>query len=287
MDDGERLPLRVWPAAGPPRAVIIALHGFNDYSIAFDAPAAWWADQGVTTYAYDQRGFGKTAHRGLWPGTARMVADLRIVTEMVTRRHRGAPIYLVGESMGGAVALTALAEAPLAVDGVVLSAPAVWGRSTMSPLYSATLWLAAHTFPANRLTGRGLKRRASDNDEALRQLSRDPLVIKETRIDAIYGLVDLMDEAMASAARFDTPALMLYGARDEIVPKEAIETMLARHRGPRRMVLYPDGWHLLLRDLQAAVVWRDILAWIDDPSQRLPSGFERKSLPLFAEAAKD
>src|SRR5262249_47536372 len=50
-------------AAGEVRAVILALHGFNDYSHAFAMPGPLWAEQGIATYAYDQRGFGGTPMR--------------------------------------------------------------------------------------------------------------------------------------------------------------------------------------------------------------------------------
>ena len=40
MADGVRLPLHVWLPQGPPRAVIVALHGFNEYSRSFVADAA-------------------------------------------------------------------------------------------------------------------------------------------------------------------------------------------------------------------------------------------------------
>ena len=64
--DGTALPLAVWPAAGgePPTAVILGLHGFGDYRDAFEEPAKIWAAAGITTYAYDQRGFGKSPTRG-------------------------------------------------------------------------------------------------------------------------------------------------------------------------------------------------------------------------------
>ena len=75
--------------------------------------------------------------------------------------------------------------------------------------------------PGLTLTGRGLKIKPSDNIAMLRALSRDPLVIKETRVDTIYGLVDLMDAALASAPLLDVPLLVMYGAKDEIVPQDA------------------------------------------------------------------
>ena len=59
--DGFELPLRSWlPTDGKPRAVVVALHGFNDYSNAFDGAGRRFADQGIATYAYDQRGFGQS-----------------------------------------------------------------------------------------------------------------------------------------------------------------------------------------------------------------------------------
>ena len=58
--DGAELPMRIWlpPNQQKPKAVILAVHGFNDYSNAFDMPGRWWAKHGIATYAYDQRGFG-------------------------------------------------------------------------------------------------------------------------------------------------------------------------------------------------------------------------------------
>jgi hypothetical protein len=67
--DGVWLPLRRWLPQGPPRAIILALHGMNDYSHAFDGPGRYWASVGLATYAYDQRGFGESPHGGVWPGT--------------------------------------------------------------------------------------------------------------------------------------------------------------------------------------------------------------------------
>ena len=112
----------------------------------------------------------------------------------------------------------------------------------------------------------------------LRALGRDPLVIKATRVDAINGLVDLMDLALAAAPRLDSPSLILYGGQDEIIQPGPTRTMLARLPAApapaRRIAVYPGGYHMLLRDLDAAVVWGDIAAWIADPDRPLPSGAE-------------
>jgi alpha-beta hydrolase superfamily lysophospholipase len=121
-----------------------------------------------------------------------------------------------------------------------------------------------HIAPGLELTGRGLKVMASDNIEMLRAIGADPLFIKATRVDAIAGLVELMDIAAASTDSLEGPLLVLGGERDEIVPPGAHVAMLERLRARQcTEIIYPDGWHMLLRDLQRAVVWKDILAWVD------------------------
>ena len=79
-----------------------------------------------------------------------------------------------------------------------------------------------------------------------------------------------MDTAYAAADAFPGPVLVMVGEHDEIVPPGAQTAMIERLRATCVQVVYPDGWHLLLRDLQRRVVWQDILAWID--GEPLPSG---------------
>ncbi len=283
-EDGLALPLRAWlPPDGAPRAVVLALHGFNDYAKAFEDAGAFWAGAGIATYAYDQRGFGAAPYHGLWAGAAAMTADLGDALALLRDRYPNLPLYLVGDSMGGAVILAASArQEPLPVDGAVLVAPAVWARATMPVLYRAALWLGAHTIPWAKVSGRGLKIQASDNIEMLRALGRDPLIIKETRIDAISGLTDLMDEALAAAPGFHLPALLLYGGKDEIIPGDPIlrlwRSLPAAARDRQRQALYANGWHMLLRDLDAKAVWQDIARWIADQNAPLPSGAEERAL---------
>ncbi|MHA1108243.1 MAG: lysophospholipase [Alphaproteobacteria bacterium] len=278
--DGASLPLRRWPPEGRVRAVILALHGFNDYSNAFDAAASYWAKGGIITYAFDQRGFGDAPHRGLWAGAKTMIDDTATAVGLLRRAHPDAPLYLLGDSMGGAVAMLALAARSRLADGAVLVAPAVWGRRHMNPFQTAALWLLARTVPWLTLTGKGLEIKPSDNIAMLRALGRDPKVIKGARVDTIKGLVDLMDAAHEAAPRLRGPVLVMYGGRDEIVPKEPSLEVLAtlREKAGARAMVYDGGYHMLLRDLAAETAWKDIAAWIDDTGAQLPSGAEAGSL---------
>lgn len=265
--DGLHLALRHWDAEKP-RAIIIALHGMSDYSNAFDMPAAWWAKQGVTTYAYDQRGFGRSPNGGIWPGSQALRTDLADCIAAVKASHPGLPVFAMGESMGGAVVLSAMADKVLPpVDGVILVAPAVWSRADMPWLYRAALWVSAHVMPSMTVTGKGLKIWPSDNIEMLRKLSKDPLFQHKTRADAVWGLVNLMDEGRKApeSIRNPPPILILYGGNDQIIPNAPTKAVVKELGSLAEVKFYPKGYHMLLRDLDGPARWKDVLAWIEKP----------------------
>jgi alpha-beta hydrolase superfamily lysophospholipase len=273
-DDGTVLPLRIWAAEGrsgmEPRAVIVALHGMSDYSNAFAMPAAVWAEAGITTIAYDQRGFGAGPHPGIWAGGARMRADLRDAIAAAHARWPGVPVFALGESMGGAVLLTALADgAPLPIAGAVLVAPAVWSRADMPILYRVALFFAARLTPGLILSNSAARHvvtiMPSDNIEMLRALCRDPLFQKKTRADTLYGLVDLMDAARAAPAHLTRPGppiLLLYGAHDQVIPARPTKAVIAALDGSATVHRYETGYHMLLRDLGRALPEKDAADWI-------------------------
>ena len=277
MADGTALPLHAWASEGTPRGVLLTLHGFNDSAPNFMAEAGpRFAEAGWQVYAYDQRGFGATPQRGYWVGGETLARDAVAAVALLRARHPGLPLVVLGESMGAAVAIrAATSDPPPRVDAYVLLAPALWARETMNPVLRGALWFFVHTMPALRVQGGVEGIRASDNDDALRRLSRHPLTIRATRIDAAGGLVDMMDETVAALPRCcGAPLLVLFGAQDQIVPKRAARRMLRRLPGgpAQRIAYYENGYHLLLADNQREVVATDILAWLADPAAPLPSG---------------
>jgi acylglycerol lipase len=279
--DDYRLPIRHWPPEGEPRAVVLGLHGFNDYSNAFHALGPTLAAQGFLLYAYDQRGFGHTEPKGIWPGQATLVADAKTVIRLLRGRYPGKPLYVIGESMGGAVLVLVLADGDHPpIDGAVLLAPAVWGREIMPWYQRLGLSLARLIAPGMTLSVKSARRlgvRATDDATFARELWLDPLVQKHARVDTLAGLTQLMGAALRAAPRIPRPALLLYGANDEVIPPPAMCALLDRvtdATAPWRMALYPKGFHLLTRYTGAAMTDADVAAWLRDPAAPLPSGDE-------------
>ena len=297
MADGMGLPYRAWIPDGDPWAVVLALHGFNDSRDAWALPAPNIAAAGVAVYAPDQRGFGATAARGLWPGADALADDATAMAGVLRRRYPRARLVLMGESMGGAVLMHLATRGPVPeVDAMVLLAPAVWGRAAMNWFMQGGLWLAANFAPGLTVSRPppGVRIVASDNVEALRALGRNPLTIKATRFDTLRGLVGLMDLALAAGSRFPPlPALFLYGGKDTIIPPAATRATWSAlpddlvQRGVVRRSFYPGGYHLLPRDLGRAAVIGDILAWLRDPVGALPSRGEAAAVAWLSDARTD
>ncbi len=269
--DGYVLGMSQWQAERP-QAVIVALHGMNDYGQFIDAGAKHWRARGITTYAYDQRGFGRTEGNGRWPGHEAMAQDVRAFIDLVRARHPAVPVFLLGESMGGAVAMVAAAgRAEPIADGLILVSPALWGWSNLDVIKRSALWVMMQIAPGSRLSGRGLNIKPSDNEQMLMALGRDPYVIKATRVDAVYGLTDLMEAAWQAAPAVRVPTLVLFAGGDQVVPSRPIVDAAAAMPGTKQVVCYDDGFHMLLRDTKGERTWTAIEAFIGGSGGQVPS----------------
>ena len=87
-----------------------------------------------------------------------------------------------------------------------------------------------------------------------------------------------MDAGLATAGDLRVPALILYGEKDEIIPKKPTRLMLKRFNDKPRVALYEGGYHMLLRDLPAATVWKDIAHWVTNRAAPLPSGADKRNI---------
>ena len=283
MPDGVDLPMRMWePWDRPAEAVILALHGFNDYSKGMASPGKGMARRGFIFYAYDQRGFGRSPQHGIWAGEQQMIDDLRVAARLIKAEHPNLPLFLLGESMGGSVIMAAaVGDDPPVADGIILAAPAIWGWQTIAPIERTITEGAVHVMPWMTVVPTGIHAQASSNRAAIRDLSRDPLVIKETRIDTAYGLINLMTSAFDAASKLGKPRwLLMFGEHEAILDRGAVNKALPHFPDQPpdqgRIAIYPRGYHLLLRDFNQYAVYDDIAAWIRDPKAPLPSGADQR-----------
>jgi alpha-beta hydrolase superfamily lysophospholipase len=292
MADGTILPLRDARPDTPPRATLLVLHGMASHSGFFLAESApGLRGGGLEVLAFDQRGHGRAPNRGVWAGEAALVSDAVSAIRLLRARQPDRPFFVLGESLGANVALLAAdrlresGESGL-VDGWILLVPGLYTLDDMRPSRAAPLRVTLATMPriggGNGSPGLGV----SDNHESLARALADPLAIASIRADLVAGVLEMHGATRPDVARCCAgPTLFLFGAKDGVTedgPTRAALRRLPPARGGR-VALYPDGWHVLLRDYQRAVVTRDILAFVTDPVATLPSGAEAVAVTWLAD----
>jgi acylglycerol lipase len=262
--DGAAIPYRLWKAEGEPRALVLLLHGAFDYSGAFDEVGPALAKQGYTALAYDQRGFGSTVSRGRWRGVKRMVRDVADMAGFLRERNVGTePLFIIGESMGGAIAAQAAALYPgLDISGLVLAAPGalagIWRRMIVTALLRAVQWIAPRgEVVCERISGWELTPAA-----AIRLLI-DPMILRMVRPNMMFGLARLARGAIDLAHDVRVPTLTMVGAKDDFVRIRCMKQLYCRFAGPKEWALFEGAPHLLLhwqhngRVLTHAVEWME------------------------------
>ncbi len=253
--------VRQWTPDGTPQGVILGLHSFGDFGAAFDQLGPWFADAGYVFVAYDQAGFGDRQEQGRWAGEAALVQDA--VTQ-IRRLHQDhpQPLFVLGESLGGAVAMLAAQQEPDKVAGLVLAGPAVREGIRFRYGWNAAIATAATLAPGYQLT---VERSADDptlSPTSAQRLANDPRVMREVRMDAYWGLIKLADSASNSATQLNVPSLLLYGGKDHSVPDTGIRHLRDHLSAQGNYRFYPQGPHLLLQSREWQQVSKDILQWL-------------------------
>jgi alpha-beta hydrolase superfamily lysophospholipase len=263
LGDGNRLPLTCWQPDRLPKALVLGLHGYGDYRQSFARLGTWLAARGIALLAYDQRGFGETGSRGLWPGALTLMQDLADVVAALRADEPGLPLILLGESMGGSVALAGVGSGKVAgVDRLILAAPGV--RATDVPLqqlHDLALRLGALALPWLAIELRRGGRPWLAPEESAR-LADDPLILRELSVGTYDGLIELANLASVEPEVPLPPTLLLYGELDRTITRQAIDE-LAERLGDRGVLrLYAERHHLLLHEATSEQVFADCLTWL-------------------------
>lgn len=245
-----------------PRANLLLTHGFAEYAERYVAHYHGLVPQlnalGFDVFGWDMRGHGRS------PG-ARGVANLGDAVDdhrAARRSLSGKPLFLFGHSLGGLVTAASVARDAGDVTGVVLSAPAL--QISAPPHLRAIAGMLAVLAPSARLVPPLDPDGLSRIPEEVAAYRNDPM-ISDTRVPARTGVtaIDVAEEAWTRYPRWTTPVLVLHGeddrATDPAGSKRFIETIAATDK---QLLLYPQGRHELLNDLERDEAMRVITAWL-------------------------
>ena len=259
--DGAHIPYRLWLPKRP-RAAILLLHGVCDYSGAFDSAGAKLARAGFAVMAYDQRGFGATQSRGHWAGEERLIRDVGEAAQFFRARlNAGLPLFVLGESMGGAVAIRAAAE-KLDVAGLVLLAPGALASPLRRSFYAWVIYAFRKIVGSAELVVERLDSSDLSAAAAIRLLG-DPMVMRSINADMLDGVIALASSAVEAAKHVTMPALTMVGAKDDLLRRECILELHQNLAGPKSWADFEGGPHLLLHWRRGTEVLRTARRWIE------------------------
>jgi alpha-beta hydrolase superfamily lysophospholipase len=255
---------QAWLPASGPRAAVVLAHGASEHSGRYAWTGERLAERGYALYAVDHRGHGRSeGPRAVIDRMDNAVEDLNQLVAIACSRHGDRRPFLLGHSMGGAVALAYALRHQEELEGLVLSAP-------LAALEAAS--------PVTRWTGillSAVAPRLGVYEIDSTAVSRDPEVVRAYDADPLnhHGKLPARTVAELTAAvgrfpvevpRLTLPLLVMHGTADRLTPPEGSEMVHAGVASGDKTILRYDGlYHEILNEPERDRVVGDILAWLD------------------------
>lgn len=252
-----------WQPDETPRATVAIVHGVGEHSGRYGNVVDYLIPRGYVLYGFDLRGHGRSpGQRGYCDSWEAFREDVRAFLSLVRQREGDRPLFLLGHSMGGIIALDYALRSSDGLRGVIASAPGI-GTNTI-PAY---LWSLA------RLLNRVWPSFSINTQLDLNQISRDPAVVKEAQADPLShtkGSPRLGMEAQATidwiqahAADLAVPLLIVHGTADAIALPDGSQRFAKNATYPDvELREYEGGYHELHNDIIKEQVLADVENWL-------------------------
>ena len=264
--DGDNIAIQDWPLqhGSVLRGVVVLVHGLGEHAGRYDAVAKKLNDWGFAVRGYDQHGHGESGGvRGGLPTDRRLLVDLAdIVATTRTRMDKGCPLILLGHSMGGLVAARFVSLKSRAVQGLVLSSPAL--DAGLGRWQKLMVTVLAKVLPGFRV-GNGLDVAALSHDRGvILAYQTDPLV--HDRISARLARFISQGGAavLAAAPAWKVPTLLLYAGDDRLVNPAGSRAFA--DAVPSKLITaqcFDAMFHEIFNEPDANQVFSALQAWLD------------------------
>ncbi len=254
-----------WLPDDAPGAVVVIAHGLGEHSGRYATLAAELVARGYAVYALDHRGHGRSAGaRANIERFSYLVSDYCAFVGRSTRQHLDTPVYLLGHSMGGAVALASALRLQQKLRGLVLSAPAL-AVGTVVPWWQERfvrmLSIIAPNTGALPLPAAAISR----DPVVVMRYEQDPLV-HHGKIPArtLVEMLGAMEGFAASIRQLRLRTLVLHGTADTLVPLAATRPLYqAINANHRTLHVYEGLFHEVFNEPERATVTADLFAWLE------------------------
>ncbi len=270
--DGQHLLVQNWrPASGAPRGVLVLVHGLKDHGSRYQDFAAQMAGRGLSVHALDLRGHAhSTGMRVGIDSFGEYLDDLdRVVHDVQAIEHRS-DYFLLGHSMGGAIATLYVIDRKATPRGLILSAAALEvdapGPKVGGTKMIAALWPDAGIFQ--------LDLDDFSRDKATVAAAKDDPMVFQGKAPALMAreLIAAIQHIEKNRAQVTIPVLALHGTADRVTPPDGSKRLIAEASSTDKTLRLYDGlYHDLLHEPERAQVSTEIASWIDARLAPAPS----------------
>jgi acylglycerol lipase len=254
---------RAWLADGDADAVVVIAHGAGEHSGRYAHIAQRLVAQGHAVYAIDHRGHGRSqGPRALIDRIDNAVADLDRLIVLAGSEHPGAPLFLLGHSMGGTISLSYALRHQQRLAGLILSGPLAALEAAPAPMRVAARVLSALA-PRTPLIAVDSSQ-VSRDPEVVREYQQDPLVHHgKLPVRTVAELAGAIDAFPAAVGAINVPTLIMYGTDDGLCPPRG-SVMLSERIGSADKTIksYPGLYHEILNEPEREQVLDDLCSWL-------------------------
>lgn len=274
---GAKLFYRSWKASQS-KAAIVLVHGFGEHSGRYQEMAEHFLDQGLSVYALDHRGHGRSEGPRWNPESFDYyVEDLKTFVESVKQEERVDKVFMLGHSLGGEIALKYAILYPKDLEGLIVSGPAVGGYQaipilgrvevslSMERILSPLLSLMARFLPDMGMPGTMIDPSYLNHDpENYNAYANDPMVCHEPmklrfQSEALKAILFLQDNAQ----ELKVPSLIMCGSEDVLVPPGSVKLFYENARlEDGKFIIYEGFYHEIFNEVGKERVYADVDAWL-------------------------
>ncbi|MFV0259883.1 MAG: lysophospholipase [Acidimicrobiales bacterium] len=249
-----------------PRAAVLLVHGLGEHSARYGHLAGYLGERGLDVLSFDNRGHGQSGgRRGHVDSFAEFVDDVEDL--VIERRQLGLPVILLGHSLGGLIAATAVVEGRARPDLLVLSSPALGMCGSRWQRWAAPV--LGRLAPRLRVPSRSDGTQVSRDPAVQAAYAADPLRLRGVSAGLGREIFAAMMSTSAQLDRITVPTYVLHGSEDEIVAPEASRRLDALPNVTYR--LWPGLRHECFNEPERDQVAAALIRWIDEQLPRVPS----------------
>jgi alpha-beta hydrolase superfamily lysophospholipase len=257
-----------WQAWLPPdraQAIVVIVHGIHEHSARYAHVGTRLAGANFAAYAADHRGHGRSdGRRANLERMALIVEDLGSFVNFAAERHGNLPVFMVGHSLGGLIALQYATEPASDLDGLVLSAPAV-EVTVGSALQRRLAGVLSALVPDLQVAALNAAEKISRDPEVVHAYRQDPLIY-HGRIKARTGaeILVTMEDLPTRLPRLSVPLLLLHGTDDEICAPAGSRMVHDQASSPDKTLRRYQGlYHEVFNEPERDEVLADLVSWLN------------------------